>query len=206
MPSLEIIYRYLFGAWRMMLGKKDGLDHLDVSAEGFWQSFYAILVAIPPLLAGWVAYAADLTAGSEDAGLRFSIVFRAAVIDLLAWIVPIVVLGFVAKRVGIAKRFAPYVIASNWGSALLAWVFAPVTLLQLFFPGRNDATTLLAIIVFGTSIVLSYRLSHVALQRPHSFAMPFYACVFFGSLFITLLLQQAFGIGFEAAEHSLLMN
>ena len=35
----------LTGAWRLMLGKADGLRLLDLSADGFWNSFFAIVVA-----------------------------------------------------------------------------------------------------------------------------------------------------------------
>ncbi|EEW82240.1 conserved hypothetical protein [Brucella abortus NCTC 8038] len=116
-----------------MLGRKDGLNFLDISAEDFWASFYAIAVALPPLFASWVAYAANLTAGREEAGTRFLIVTRTAVVDIGAWLVPLVIIGLLAKRIGIAKRYATYVIAINWGNALLAWLFTPITLLQLFF-------------------------------------------------------------------------
>ncbi|MBB5703116.1 hypothetical protein FHS76_003012 [Ochrobactrum daejeonense] len=197
MPSLDDIFRYFWGVWKMMLGRKDGLDYLDISAEGFWSSFFAIAVALPPLFASWVAYAADLTAGREEAGLRLAIVTRAAFVDFAAWVIPLVIIGLLAKRIGIVTRYAAFVIATNWGSALLAWIFAPITLLQLFFPGRFDVATLFALIMFSLSILLSYRLTFVALQRPHSFAAPFFACVFFGSVFLTVLLQQVFGIGFD---------
>ncbi|APX68886.1 MULTISPECIES: hypothetical protein [unclassified Brucella] len=197
MPSLDDIFRYFRGAWKMMLGRKDGLNFLDISAEDFWASFYAIAVALPPLFASWVAYAANLTAGREEAGTRFLIVTRTAVVDIGAWLVPLVIVGLLAKRIGIAKRYATYVIAINWGNALLAWLFTPITLLQLFFPGRFDVATLFAFIMFGISIVLSYRLTFVALQRPHSYTAPFFACMFIGSLFLTALLQQLLGISFD---------
>ncbi|EFM55345.1 hypothetical protein [Brucella inopinata] len=197
MPSLDDIFRYFRGAWKMMLGRKDGLNFLDISAEDFWASFYAIAVALPPLFASWVAYAANLTAGREEAGTRFLIVTRTAVVDIGAWLVPLVIIGLLAKRIDIAKRYATYVIAINWGNALLAWLFTPITLLQLFFPGRFDVATLFAFIMFGISIVLSYRLTFVALQRPHTYAAPFFACVFIGSLFLTALLQQLLGISFD---------
>ncbi|AAN34200.1 hypothetical protein P053_01595 [Brucella abortus 01-4165] len=197
MPSLDDIFRYFRGAWKMMLGRKDGLNFLDISAEDFWASFYAIAVALPPLFASWVAYAANLTAGREEAGTRFLIVTRTAVVDIGAWLVPLVIIGLLAKRIGIAKRYATYVIAINWGNALLAWLFTPITLLQLFFPGRFDVATLFAFVMFGISIVLSYRLTFVALQRPHTYAAPFFACVFIGSLFLTALLQQLLGISFD---------
>ncbi|MGQ5204359.1 hypothetical protein ACT3WP_11915 [Brucella abortus] len=197
MPSLDDIFRYFRGAWKMMLGRKDELNFLDISAEDFWASFYAIAVALPPLFASWVAYAANLTAGREEAGTRFLIVTRTAVVDIGAWLVPLVIIGLLAKRIGIAKRYATYVIAINWGNALLAWLFTPITLLQLFFPGRFDVATLFAFVMFGISIVLSYRLTFVALQRPHTYAAPFFACVFIGSLFLTALLQQLLGISFD---------
>lgn len=197
MPSLDDIFRYFRGAWKMMLGRKDGLNFLDISAEDFWASFYTIAVALPPLFASWVAYAANLTAGREEAGTRFLIVTRTAVVDIGAWLVPLVIIGLLAKRIGIAKRYATYVIAINWGNALLAWLFTPITLLQLFFPGRFDVATLFAFVMFGISIVLSYRLTFVALQRPHTYAAPFFACVFIGSLFLTALLQQLLGISFD---------
>lgn len=197
MPSLDDIFRYFRGAWKMMLGRKDGLNFLDISAEDFWVSFYAIAVALPPLFASWVACAANLTAGREEAGTRFLIVTRTAVVDIGAWLVPLVIIGLFAKRIGIAKRYATYVIAINWGNALLAWLFTPITLLQLFFPGRFDVATLFAFVMFGISTVLSYRLTFVALQRPHTYTAPFFACVFIGSLFLTALLQQLLGISFD---------
>lgn len=198
MPSLDDIFRYFTGVWKMMLGRKDGLAYLDISAEDFWASFYAIIVALPPLLATWVAYAADLTAGRDEASLRVAIVMRAAFVDIAAWVIPLAIIGMLAKRIGIVKRYAVYVIATNWGSALLAWLFAPITLLQLFFPGFLDIATLFALALFSISIVLSYRLTFIALQRPHAYVAPFFACVFFGSLFITVFLQQLFGIGIGA--------
>lgn len=201
MPSLDDIFRYFGGAWRMMLGRKDGLDYLDISAEDFWASFYAILIALPPLFANWVAYASDLSASPEAVSNRFAIVMRASIVDILAWVIPLLLIGMLSHRIGIAKRYAAYVIATNWGSALLAWIFAPITLLQLVFPGRLDMATLFAFIMFGISIIFSYRLTFVALQRPHSYVAPFFACVFFGSLFITVVLQQLFGIGVAAQPY-----
>ncbi|WP_176036680.1 hypothetical protein [Brucella tritici] len=197
MPSLDDIFRYFWGVWRMMLGRKEGLGYLDISAEGFWTSFFAIAIALPPMFANWVSYAADLTAGRDEAGLRFAIVTRAAVVEIAAWIIPLVIIGLLAKRIGIAKRYAAFVIATNWGSALISWIFAPITLLQLFFPGQLDVATLFAIIMFGISIVLGYRLTFVALQRPHAYTAPFFACTVFGSLFLTVLLQNLLGIGFD---------
>ena len=50
----------LIGAWRLMLGKVDGLRLLDLSADGFWNSFFAIVIAAPALIVGWVGIANEI--------------------------------------------------------------------------------------------------------------------------------------------------
>ncbi|GGA79565.1 hypothetical protein GCM10011491_03500 [Brucella endophytica] len=206
MPTLDDIYRYLYGSWRMMRGRPDGLTLLDISAEGFWQSFYAMLVAAPPLFAGWVAYAADLARGDDEAGLRLSIVVRTALVDMISWVVPILVIGLLARRIGISRRFAPYVIASNWGTALIAWLFVPITLVRLFLPVAPEVLALFSVILFGLSIVFSYRLTQVALQRPHTFVLPFYIALFIGSILVTVVLQHLLGIEYAAPADSTLLH
>ena len=59
---VDEIQRYLTGAWRMMMGKADGLRLLDLSADGFWNSFFAIVVALPALIVGWVGVANEIGA------------------------------------------------------------------------------------------------------------------------------------------------
>ena len=49
MLSADETQASLTGAWRLMLGKADGLRLLDLSADGFWNSFFAIIVATPAL-------------------------------------------------------------------------------------------------------------------------------------------------------------
>ncbi|MGU3575908.1 hypothetical protein ACLBWZ_10260 [Brucellaceae bacterium C25G] len=197
MPTIDTIYRYFYGVWRMMTGKADGLDHLDISSDGFWRSFYAIYAALPPLLAGWVAFAAALTGGREEIGIRMSIVVKAAIVDVASWILPIFLLGLVASKLGIAKRFAPYVIASNWATAMLAWVFAPISLLQLLTQQRSEWLSFISLVFMIAIIVMSYRVTRVALEKTAAFAIPFYIGMFMLSFFITIMLQGLFGINYD---------
>lgn len=197
MPTIDTIYQYFYGVWRMMRGKSDGLDYLDISADGFWRSFYAIVAALPPLLAGWVAFAAELTGGREETALRMSIVIKAAIVDLTAWVLPIFLLGLVISKIGIAKRFAPYVIASNWGTALLAWVFAPISLLQFFVHERSEWLSIISLIFMIAIIAMSYRLTRTALQKPTGFTAAFFIGMFMLSFLITIGLQELFGINYN---------
>ena len=118
MPDFDEIQQYLWGAWRMMNGHADGLDQLDFSEDGFWQSFHAITISLPPLILGWIIFANDMISLQPETGNRFSIMGRVAFVDLASWVVPLVVLALSAKRLGLNKRFSPYVVASNWGTAI----------------------------------------------------------------------------------------
>lgn len=195
LPSFEQIETYFAGSWRMMTGHRDGMDRFDMSADGFWHSFHAITVALPPLLVSWVAYALDMSQGIEDQGLRVDIVISAGITDIAAWILPIVVLALVARRLGLARRFAAYVIASNWGGSLLCWIALPPTLIRLVWPAARDLSLALSLVVFAAELVLSYRLAQVALQRPHGFALPLFIALTAISLAVTVTLQSLFGIG-----------
>lgn len=157
MPPAEAIQDYLTGAWLLMTGRRDGLGRLDLSADGFWNSFFAIVVALPALIVGWVEVANGL--GGESFAMRLSVVLRMAAVDLLSWILPIVLLALVARPLGIAHRFVPYVVATNWGSALFVWMMLPPAILDLFLPGAKDVSALLSLLLFVATLVLSWRLT-----------------------------------------------
>lgn len=193
MPPIEDILRYLAGAWRMMNGKREGLREFDISADGFWGSFAAIPVALPALLIGWVAIANDLAQEPAIFGGRPSIVARLALVDLAAWLLPLVVLALVARPARIADRFVHYVVASNWGAALLVWVTAPVSLFRLA-GGQGDTATLVSLAVFGVTLMLSWRLTNVALGKGPAVASAVFAAMLFASIAVLFTLQTLLGL------------
>jgi hypothetical protein len=193
MPSLDEILRYFAGAWRMMNGRADGLRAFDISADGFWASFFAIPVALPALFVGWVAVATEL--GREPAiwGNPGSIIARLAVVDIASWVLPLAGLAFAARPAGIAGRFAHYVIASNWGAALLVWAMLPVSVLRLA-AGESEAATLLTVVLFLLTLVLSWRLTNVAIAKGPGVATGVFSAVLFSSLLVLFTLQALFGL------------
>lgn len=194
MPSGEEIQRYLTGVWRMMLGKPDGIKLLDLSIDGFWNSFFAILVAVPPLVVGWVGFANDLASLTDDFGGRLSIVLRLAVIDLATWIAPLVVLAVVVRQVGIADRFVHLVVAGNWASALIAWIMLPPSLIGLVLPAAGSLNDFLSLIFFVAAMVLSWRVTNLAIGKGPAMATAVFAGMFVVSLFTLFMLQDALGL------------
>lgn len=192
MPSSEAIQQYLAGAWRMMTGHPDGIGRLDLSADGFWNSFFAIVVALPALVVGWVSVA-NRVGGAEFAG-RFSALLRMAAVDMLAWIVPLVVLAAFARPLGIAHRLVAYVVSSNWASALFVWMMVPAAALELFFPGAQDAAGLLSLVTFVATLVLSWRLTNAAIGMGAATASWVFGGMFALSLVVLLAAQELFGL------------
>lgn len=182
MPTSEAIQQYLTGAWRLMRGQSDGLDLLDISSDGFWNSFFAIVLVLPVFGVNWVTLANELAAAGDSLGWRFGIVLRLAVADILAWILPIVLLAAAAGPLGISDRFVPYVIASNWGSVITGWLMLPPALMELVGVGGSNAVGLTAIALFGLALILTWRLTDSSVQRGWTTT----AMVFFGMLFTAI--------------------
>jgi hypothetical protein len=144
MLSGDEIQNGFTGSWRLMFGNPDGLRLLDLSADGFWNSFFAMIVAAPPLFLGWLAYGNDLA--QADPGIsRTALLPRLAIVDSAMWIVPIVLLALAVKPLGISDRFSAYVVASNWGTAVVTWITVPLPILRLFVPGADDLFILLGL-------------------------------------------------------------
>ena len=194
MPAIEDIQRYLTGVWLMMTGRPDGIRLLDLSADGFWNSFFAIVVALPALIVGWAGVVNDLGAEPDVFGSPVSILLRLAVVDVGTWLLPLALLAVVAPYAGISDRFVHYVVASNWASALLIWLIAPAALLRLFAPSLQGAAEILSLALFAVSMALTWRLTNAALGKGPWIATAVFAGMFIASLVILFVLQSAFGL------------
>ena len=193
MLSADEIQTSLAGAWRLMMGKPDGFRRLDLSAEGFWNSFQAIIVAVPALILGWIG-AANAIAGPAAATGRFSMVVKLGLVDLGSWVLPLVGLALVAQHAGIANRFVHYVVASNWASAIIAWLLLPSALLRLLLPSATEAAMLVSLLLFVASLVLTWRMTNAAIGKGAAVGSAVFAGMFVASLVVLFTLQSLLGI------------
>jgi hypothetical protein len=193
MPDAAEIQRNLTGAWRLMMGRTDGMRMLDTSAEGFWDSFFAIVVAAPALAVGWIANANDFQQ-VEAATSRLSVVVRLAIVDLAAWILPLVALAFILDRMGIADRFAPYVVSTNWASTLLAWMALPLSIVRLMAPEATEIAVLLWVVLSLISIVLVWRLTNAVLNKGPAVATAVFVSMFVTGLGVFFLMLSLLGL------------
>lgn len=194
MISTAEIQLYFYGVWRLMLGRPDGMKLLDVSADGFWNSFSAILVALPALLISWTVFANEAEFMMMMPGMRFRILIGLFFAGIGSWVLPLVALAIVAPHARIADRYVHYVVATNWASALFAWMMLPPTLLQILFPATAEFTTLVSIAMFFATLFLSWRVTVAAIGKGQAIG----TAVFFGMLVtstvILFTLQALLGI------------
>lgn len=193
MPSADDIQTYLAGVWKLMNGRSEGLRQLDLSIDGFWNSFFAILVALPALGVGWVSFANEL-AGGDPFAYRLWILAKLAVVDMVSWVGPIIVFAAVAKPVGLVDRFVPYVVASNWASAAFAWLLLPPSLIDLFWPESVELTDLVSLVVVILTLVLAWRLTNTVIARGATVATAVFFAMIAVSVTILLVLQPLLGL------------
>ncbi|TKB12516.1 MAG: transporter [Mesorhizobium sp.] len=193
MLSADETYASLAGAWRLMFGKADGLRMLDLSADGFWNSFFGIVVALPALIVGWVGIANEIGDPNAFAG-RLGMLLRLATVDIGSWVLPLVALALVAPRAGIGGRFVHYVVASNWASAIIAWLMLPSALLRLFLPSTNEVSGLVSLLLFALSMVLTWRMTNAAIGKGAAVGTAVFVGMFVASLLVLFGLQALLGI------------
>jgi hypothetical protein len=193
MLSADETYASLAGAWRLMFGKADGLRLLDLSADGFWNSFFAIIVAAPALIVGWVGIANEIGDPNAFAG-RLGMLIRLATVDIGSWVLPLVALALVAPRAGIGGRFVHYVVASNWASAIIAWLMLPSALLRLFLPSTNEVNGSLSLVLFALSMVLTWRMTNAVIGKGAAVGTAVFVGMFVASLMVLFGLQALLGI------------
>ncbi|RUX24545.1 transporter [Mesorhizobium sp. M2A.F.Ca.ET.042.01.1.1] len=193
MLSADETYASLAGAWRLMFGKADGLRLLDLSADGFWNSFYAIVVAAPALIVGWVGIANEIGDPEAFAG-RLGMLIRLATVDIGSWVLPLVALALIAPRAGIGGRFVHYVVASNWASAIIAWLMLPSALLRLFLPSTSEISSLVSLFLFALSALLTWRMTNASIGKGAAVGTAVFVGMFIASLLVLFGLQALLGI------------
>ncbi|BAV49282.1 hypothetical protein MLTONO_4379 [Mesorhizobium loti] len=193
MLSADETQASLTGAWRLMLGKVDGLRLLDLSADGFWNSFFAIVVAAPALIVGWVGIANEIGDPNAFVG-RFGMLLRLATVDIGSWVLPLVVFAVVAPRAGIGGRFVHYVVASNWASAITAWLMLPSALIRLFLSSASQISSLVSLLLFALSMALTWRMTNATIGKGAAIGTAVFVGMFIASLLVLFGLQMLLGI------------
>jgi hypothetical protein len=189
MADRPSIRENLAGAWMVMNGNPAGLARLDVSVNGFWRSFAAIFLLAPYLVLGFIDQTklqessdpALAATASDNVGLQL-------VATGVDWLVFPLVFALLARPLGVADRYVPFIVARNWAAVIASTFFAVVTVAHLFGLASDAALPYLLIIVLGVTLRFSYLLIRATLGVPVAVAVPI--------VFLDILLSLVVQVGF----------
>jgi hypothetical protein len=164
MPSRDEILRSLTGAWHLFLDRPDALRYFDISIDGFWRSFGAILLVLPSYalvaLAERTRVLTDSINGSFDGGAFLANKVISIGVD---WVAFQIVFAFVAGPLGLGRTYSTFIIARNWGTVLAVIPYAFIALLYLAGILSPDVADFLSLACWVVVIRYGYLIARRAL-------------------------------------------
>lgn len=158
--------RSIRAAWDFFLVRSSALGRFDLSIRGFWLSFTGFLYCLPAnfllmVTDHRIALESDVEVGSLADGLGLQ------ALDLvLEWTVFPVLLALIARPLGMARGFVPFIIVRNWAAVVLSGLSAVSVLPYLAGLAGIDATLILNVFVLGISLQFTYRIARATLGVP----------------------------------------
>jgi hypothetical protein len=163
-PSRAEAGRSLAGLFYLTLKRPEGLKLLDVSPDGFWRSFGAFVWAWPVQCFLWTGmWRAAPDTRPEAAGDYLGFFVTSTGFDVVAWVLPAVLLLVVTQLFGLADKFSRLVVINNWFGLFSAYIgFFPAALRYLA-PLPDGLSTMISFAVYIVVIGLYFRVTRIAL-------------------------------------------
>ena len=155
----------LTGAFALAMGRDDAFEHFDLTAEGFWRSFAAVVVIAPlNVYADRVqAVTVCLLQGLDPAPFSPALSVLTLLVGWIAWPVVVALLTF---RTRFSPVFARYITVYNWTSLPVFVVMViPLVALDLGLIGLQVATVTEALL-FTAALWYRWQVARLALGAP----------------------------------------
>ncbi len=177
----------LSGAWDVMTGRTEGLRKLDLTIDGFWASFSAVVLILPVAL---IALASERVAlqvtGGDVAALTGGYVVLRLIAVIVDWLAFPAILALLSRPMGIAARFVPYIVARNWAAVLVAAMFAVPHLFHALGVLPTGMLPFALLLLFGIAVWFSYVIVRTAMQVPPVLAIPIVILEILSGFFVEL--------------------
>ncbi len=200
-PRRDELVRSIGAAWRLFLGDARGMAGFDLSVEGFWRSFGAI-VPILPFYVCVVLVERQVRFGGEAGVPDFSegyFFFVRALIVAVDWVALPIILAIFARQLGIAQNYAGFIVARNWASVLVVVPDTAVTLLFGLGVVSREIAAVLSLAVLLAILRYRFFVTRVALGVGIGFALAITIADLLLSLVINAGLDQLL-LGWNSAQ------
>lgn len=194
MPGRDEIVRSLAAAFDLFLDRPGAMRGFDVSVEGFWRSFAAVILVVPSYALAVLAERRLAAAVDPDAAVQDGVSFlvQNAIGLGLDWIALPLILALVARPLGIARHYPEFVVARNWGAVLAAAPFGAIGLLILLGLLGGELADLLMLAALIIVLRYTYLIARRALEVSLGFAIGIVVLDFVVSLTLALALDGVF--------------
>ena len=161
------ITQSLNGAWRIARMDQNALNYFNMSIEGFWRSFLAVLIVLPLYVVFLVLNLGQLSGMELPTGSATSKELYVAIklaAHILGWLAFPVVMIPISRLMDLSQSYVPYIIVWNWSNVLVMAVILPAVL--LFPPSAQSGLSAKLILMAAQITVLfyGYLVARVGLQ------------------------------------------
>lgn len=158
----------------LLFGKPGALGRFDVSLEGFWRSFAAIVLVLPSfaisLMAVWRGQMERLPAEAVDVPWLGFVLERVVSLGL-AWVALPLVLALIAGRLGLSGRYVPFIVARNWAEPVVSAFYAVPALFYAAGFIDSDVAAFISLPVLFVALHYLYRIARQTLGATISLAI-----------------------------------
>jgi hypothetical protein len=166
----------LAGAMKLARFDASGMNHFEVSTEGFWRSFLAAAIVAP-----FFGMLLILRHFDADGGGQF---LHNLILEFetyaISWLVfPLVMAGFTRMQ-GCAQNYVAFIVAYNWCGAIQNAVYLPIAILAHAGTLSSDLANAFGLGAILWVLAYNFFVARTALQVPAGTAV--------GIVFIDLML------------------
>ena len=151
------ITKSINGAWRIARMDQNALNYFNMSIEGFWRSFLAVLIVVPLYVVFLVLNLGQLSGMELHVGSATPTDFYVAIklaAHILGWLAFPVVMIPISRLMDLSQSYVPYIIVWNWSNVLVMAVILPAVL--LFPPSAQSGQSAKLILMAAQITVLFY--------------------------------------------------
>ena len=193
MLTVDEISRSLAGAWELFLDRPGAMNRFDVSLEGFWRSFAAVVLVAPSYA---FAVLADRHMATGDplavAETGTNLLVHNGIGLLLDWAALPLILALLARPLGIGRHYGAFVVARNWCAVLAAIPFGVIGLLLVLGLLGDELASVLMFVALIVVLRYNYVIARRALDTTVGFAIGIVVLDFVVSLTLALALDAVF--------------
>jgi|ETN07SMinimDraft_1059922.scaffolds.fasta_scaffold31546_2 hypothetical protein len=150
------VTRSIHGAWRIARMDPDALNYFDLSIDGFWRSFVALLVVAPFYIMFLILNHGSQPGLELPTGPVVSTEFYVAVkliAYIIGWLIFPLVMVPISRLLDLSQSYIPYIIVWNWSNVLVMAVILPTVLL---FPPADQTGAAAKMVLMGAQITMLF--------------------------------------------------